>query len=155
MQSLNGSYQPSNTAGAFELDFCSIAILSENIVEIVINEGVEVSGAMVEQCFELLRATLRAPFCLLVDECNSHSYDFQAQTALGAIEDLLAVALVCDRAPMEMAACSLMRLPRPTHWPMAVFSNRDDAMALLKALQGDDEIPTGTVEKFPRVLGIG
>jgi hypothetical protein len=155
MQPLTRSLPPVNAPGTFELDFCSIAILSENTAEIVINEGVEVSGAMVEQCFQLLRALLRAPFCLLVNECNSHSYDFPAQTALGAIDDILAVALVCDKPPMEVAACCLMRLPRPTHWPMAVFSNRDDAMALLKALQGDDEIPTGTVEKFPRVLGIG
>ncbi len=143
--------------GARKLGFDVHPMLQDQGIEsvVVINEGVEVSGAMVEQCFELLRTTLRAPFCLLVDECNSHSYDFQAQTALGAIDDLLAVALVCERPPMEMAACCLMRLPRPTHWPMAVFSNRDDAMEMLEALQGVVGIRTPIVEKFPQDLRIG
>tara|TARA_R110000850_G_scaffold239023_1_gene363795 strand:- start:506 stop:775 length:270 start_codon:yes stop_codon:yes gene_type:complete len=89
---------------------------------------------MVEQCFSVLRQSLATPFCLLVNECNSHSYDFRAQTALGAIDELLGVALVSDKPQMDIAVCSMMRLPRPTHWPMAVFSNREDALSMLKAL---------------------
>jgi hypothetical protein len=88
----------------------------QNVAEIVVHEGVDLSGAMVEQCFGVLRTFLRTSFCLLVSECNSHSYDFAAQTALGAVDGLLAVALVSDKPLMDMAACSLMRLPRPTRW---------------------------------------
>lgn len=154
MQSLNSPYQTCNTTGAFELGFCSIVILSESTAEIVITEGVDVSGKMVAQCVNLLRATLIAPFCLLVNESNSHSYDFQAQTALGAIDDVLAVALVCDKPPTKMAACCLMQLPRPTDWPMAVFSDRDEAMAMLEEQQRGIETATGTVEQLPRALGV-
>lgn len=152
MQSVNSTYPSCKTPGAFELGFCTIAIVSENVAEIVVHEGVEVSGAMVEQCFSVLRTFLRTPFCLLVNECNSHSYDFAAQTALGAVDGLLAVALVSDKPLMDMAACSLMRLPRPTRWPMAVFSNREDALALLNALHRGNEERPRTVENFPRAL---
>lgn len=134
MQSLERLYPTCDEPGTFDLGFCSIVIHSESTAEVVINEGVEVSGPMVEQCFSLLRGALVAPFCLLVNECNSHSYDFQAQTTLGAVDDLLAVALVSDKPLTDVAACCLMRQPRPTHWPMAVLSNRDDALALLHSL---------------------
>ena len=142
------------TPGTIELDFCTIAIMSENVAEIVVHQGVEVSSAMVEQCFALVRKSLRAPFCLMVNERNSHSYDFGAQTALGAIDDLLAVALVSEKPLMDMAACCLMRQPRPTRWPMAVFSSREDALALLHALQRVEDAGAGRLEKLPRGLGI-
>ncbi|MCB1706455.1 MAG: hypothetical protein KDI17_16430 [Halioglobus sp.] len=128
-------YPLKNATHTRELDFCSITIISENTAEIIVHEGVEVSGPMVEQCVAVLRQALTGPFCLLVNECNSHSYDFRAQTALGAVDELLAVALVSDKPLMDVAVCSMMRLPRPTHWPMAVFSKREDALAMLLALQ--------------------
>ena len=133
MQSLSRSLQP--TPGIFELDFCTLVIVSENTAEILIHEGVEVSHAMVEQYIDVLRSTLSAPFCLLVNERNSHSYDFQAQTALGATDDLLALALVSYTPTADVAARSLAQLPRETNWPMAVFSNKEDALAWLRAMQ--------------------
>ncbi|MCB1690284.1 MAG: hypothetical protein KDI33_17430 [Halioglobus sp.] len=154
MQTLRSSDFPCDIPRSFDLGFCTIDIVSENIAEIVIKEGVEVTGAMVEQCLGVLRGVLEAPFCLLVNECNSHSYDFRAQTALGATDDLLAVALVSEKPLMDMAACCLMRQPRPTHWPMAVFSNREDALALLNALQGGRKEVSATVAKFPHGVGI-
>ena len=134
MQLPNRVHPLDNTSLTCELGFCRITIVSDNTAEIVVNEGVEVSGPMVEQCFSVLRQSLATPFCLLVNECNSHSCDFRAQTALGAIDELLGVALVSDKPQMDIAVCSMMRLPRPTHWPMAVFSNREDALSMLKAL---------------------
>ncbi len=154
MQTLRSSGSRCETPGLFDLGFCTVAIVSEGTAEIVIKEGVEVSGAMVEECFDLLRGALKVPFCLLVNECNSHSYDFRAQTALGATDDLLAVALVSDKPRMDMAACCLMRQPRPTHWPMAVFSNREDALALLNALPRSEQAQAATVKQFPHGPGI-
>ena len=79
------------------------------------------SGAMVEQFFGVLRTFLRTSFCLLVNECNLHSYDLAAQTVFGAVDGLLAVAVASDKPLMDMVARSLMRLPRPTRWPMVFF----------------------------------
>ncbi|CAA0106755.1 Uncharacterised protein [Halioglobus japonicus] len=134
MPSLERLYPNCDTPGTFDLGFCTVVIHSETTAEVIINEGVEVSGPMVEQCFSLLRGALVSPFCLLVNECNSHSYDFHAQTTLGEIDCLLAVALVSDKPLTDVAACCLMRQPRSTHWPMGVFSNREDALALLNSL---------------------
>ena len=71
-----------------------------NVAETIVHEGVEVSGAMVEQFFGVLRTFLRTSFCLLVNECNLHSYDLAAQTVFGAVDGLLAVA--SDKPLMDM-----------------------------------------------------
>tara|TARA_B110000503_G_scaffold55185_1_gene88571 strand:- start:21161 stop:21505 length:345 start_codon:yes stop_codon:yes gene_type:complete len=113
---------------------------------------VEVSGAMVEQFFGVLRTFLRTSFCLLVNECNLHSYDLAAQTVFGAVDGLLAVA--SDKPLMDMVARSLMRLPRPTCWPMAVFSNRDDALTLLNGLHRANEVRPRNMENYPRALSV-
>jgi hypothetical protein len=141
MQSLSISF---NTPAIFELDFCTLEIVSENTAEILINEGVEVSRKMVEHYIEVLRSTLSAPFCLLVNERNSHSYDFQAQTALGAVPDLLALAMVSYTPTTDVAARSLTQLPRETRWPMAVFPRREDALAWLRAMQPDVLVATAS-----------
>jgi hypothetical protein len=72
-----------------------------------------------------------------VNERNSHSYDFQAQTALGAVPDLLALAMVSYTLTTDVVARSLTQLPRETSWPMAVFPRREDALAWLRAMQPD------------------
>jgi hypothetical protein len=155
MQSIESLCPAGSRSSVFELGFCTIAVVSENTAEVVIHEGVEVSESMVDQCLDVLRASLQVPFCLLVNECHSHSYDFHAQMALGRIDEVLAVALVSDKPLMDMAACSLMRLPRPTRWPMAVFSSRDDALALLNAMQRDDKERPDSENEFSLKLGTG
>ncbi len=137
MQSHNSPLPPANTPGIFKLGFCTIVVISENTAELLFNEGVEVSSSMVEQTLGVLRSALSAPFCLLVNERSSHSYDFQAQTAAGAIPDLLALAMVSYSPQTDIATDSLTRLPRQTDWPMAVFPNREDALAWLIAMQQD------------------
>lgn len=65
-----------------ELSFAKIIILREDIAEVIVNEGVEMTVEMVDEYHNFLLSHLRAPFSLLVNKLNAYTYDFDAQEKL-------------------------------------------------------------------------
>lgn len=115
----------------YELRFGKIILLSSNVAEVIINDGVEMNEAMVNEYHEFLIAHLQAPFSLLVNKINSYSYDFAAQMNLATIEQIRAMAVVAYNRITEYTTESLIATPRKAEWNIKIFSSRETALQWL------------------------
>jgi len=114
-----------------ELSFGKIILLSNNIAEVIINDGVEMDEAMVNEYHEFLIAHLHAPFSLLINKINSYSYDFAAQLNLATIRQIKAMAVVSYNQMTKHATESLAAFPREVEWNIKIFSDRETALQWL------------------------
>ena len=118
-----------------ELPFAKIIILRDDIAEVMINDGVKMDIAMVEQYHDFLLSHLRTPFSILVNKINSYTYDFDAQEKLATLKEINAMAVVAYNPVTEITTEILASYPRNVKWNLRIFSNRDDALAWLLSKQ--------------------
>ena len=65
-----------------KFNFGSIIILHDNVAEVIINEGVELTLEMINEYHDFLLTNLSSPFFLLVNKIHSYTYSFEAQMHL-------------------------------------------------------------------------
>jgi hypothetical protein len=118
-----------------ELPFAKIIILRDDIAEVMINDGVIMDLAMVDQYHDFLLSHLRAPFSILVNKIHSYTYDFDAQEKLATLKEINAMAVVAYNPVTEITTEILASYPRNVKWNLRIFSNRDDALAWLLSEQ--------------------
>lgn len=114
-----------------ELSFLKIIKLADDLIEAVVNEGVEITLDMVEEYHAWIRANLKHPCYILVNRINSYTYTFDAQLQISTLPEIRAIALLAYSRPSQLAAESLIALPRVNPWNCQIFSDRDAAIAWL------------------------
>lgn len=122
---------------AHKLDFAQINIVRDDIAEVIINEGVEMTTLMVEQYHAFLLSHLKAPFSLLINKMNSYTYDFEAQKLLATLGEINAMAVVVYNHVSEVSTGSLAAFPRTTRWNIHIFYNKEEALDWLYQQQSD------------------
>jgi hypothetical protein len=120
---------------SYELPFAKIIILRDDIAEVMINDGVIMDVAMVEQYHDFLLSHLRAPFSLLVNKVNSYTYDFEAQEKLATLTEINAMAVIAYNRVTEITTQILASFPRDVNWNLRIFSDRDEALEWLLSEQ--------------------
>ena len=105
----------------YELPFCQLKLLRDDIVEVIINEGVEMDLDMVMEYHEFLLAHLKAPFSVLVNKLNSYTYTFDAQMKIGTLNNIKALAFVSYTNITDVSTKNLASLPRPKEWNFKMF----------------------------------
>jgi len=115
----------------YELPFAKIILLREDLAEVIINEGVEMDVAMVDQFHDFLLSHLSAPFFLLINKIHSYTYDFEAQLKLGTLKELNAIAVVAYTRMTKLTTETVASLPRDVKWNLKIFTNRDEALSWL------------------------
>ena len=119
----------------YELPFARIIVLRDDIAEVIINEGVEMDVAMVDQYHDFLLSHLRPPFSLLINKINSYTYDFDAQMQLATLKEINVMAVVAYKRVTALSTETLASYPRVVKWNLKIFSNRNDAMNWLVSQQ--------------------
>jgi len=120
----------------YELPFAKIIILSDSIAEVIINENVEMTLAMVEQYHEFLLSHLVSPFSLLINKINAYTYDFDAQVNLATLKEINAMAVVAYTRSTKISTQYLnSSVPRKRDWNLNICSNRDEALNWLRVEQ--------------------
>lgn len=108
-----------------QLSFATINVLSKSIVEVIINEGVEVSMEMLEECDDFFHQHLNSNFAMLVNKINNYSYSFEVKMTVASQEELSAIAVVVynneDRAFVE----ELTSMRAIDGWNLKIFSGLD------------------------------
>lgn len=112
-----------------ELSFLKIIILRADIAEVIVNEGVELNIEMINEYHEFLLSHLKSPFSLLINKINAYTYDFDAQRALGTLDELNVISVVVYNELSEMNINNLAtNVPRSVPWNMQMFATREDAL---------------------------
>ncbi len=115
-----------------ELGFGRIILLDEDIAEVIIDDGVEMDMAMVNEYHNFLVTHLKAPFSLLINKINSYTYSFAAQRKLATIPQIKTMAVVTYNPLAERTTRSLVRIPRDREWHIKLFNDRDLALQWLR-----------------------
>ena len=104
------------------LDFGYFSILPNNIVEVVVDNGITLSLEMVEQCHEFIATHVNEDFSFLINNINDYSIAFEAKLSLASHEHLKAIAFVYYNQGNQVAIESLIELRKVDNWNVATFS---------------------------------
>ncbi len=76
------------------LSFGYFTLLAENIVEVIIDEGIELSLEMIEECDVFFKAHIFGHFGMLINRVNEYTFSYEAKLSIGSYEGLKAIAFV-------------------------------------------------------------
>jgi hypothetical protein len=74
--------------------FGQIKLISSNITEVVINQGVEISLELVEEYDTVMKKHFNKPYAVLVNRLNNYSYAYEALLCIGSTQNLKAAAVI-------------------------------------------------------------
>lgn len=114
------------------LSFAEIIILRDDIAEVIVHEGIEMTLEMVHTYHNWLLNNLTAPFSILINKKFSYTYDFQAQLNLAILPQIHAMAVVSYSKTTESCTKVLVSVPREIEWNIQFFYNRADAFRWLE-----------------------
>ena len=104
------------------LSFGYFTLLAENIVEVTIDEGIELSLEMIEECDVFFKAHLFGSFGMLINRVNEYTYSYEAQLSIGSYEGLKAIAFVYN-SDKSKAMVEKLNLTRAyDKWNCCIFS---------------------------------
>ncbi|PKD40113.1 hypothetical protein U737_22900 [Methylomonas sp. LW13] len=115
----------------YRLSFCNAIKLDEDLAEFIVDEGVELNLALVDEYHAWIVAHLQRPYLLLVHKVNAYHYDFASQTAMGTLLGIKAAAFVVYTHISQLTTQVMLSMPRDADWVYRIFNNRDDALMWL------------------------
>lgn len=74
--------------------FGQIKLISSNVVEVIINQGVEISLELVEEYDAVMKKHINQPYAVLINRVNSYSYAYEAILCIGSSQHLKAAAVI-------------------------------------------------------------
>lgn len=118
----------------FILSFAEIIILKENLIEIIIDEGIEVSAGMVNEFHDFLLTYLEGPFRILINSKNSYSYTFRAQIQMANLKEIEAIGVSAETKSSMMSIETMIFLSKNNscNIDFEIFKTRIEALAWLQ-----------------------
>ncbi len=104
------------------LSFGYFTLLAENIVEVVIDDDIELSLEMVEECDQFFKAHIFGEFGMLINRVNDYSYSYEAQLSIGSYQGLKAIAFVYYSDECKSLFEELNVTRAYDHWNSQLFS---------------------------------
>lgn len=116
-----------------KLTFGTYIEIEANIVEVIINEGVELTKKMIQQAEEaLLEKYGSDSYALLVNRVNPYSHTVGSMQQVAKMKNLAAIAILVYSDSAKHAA-SIHELFQKN---IRVFENREESIAWLKTFLG-------------------
>jgi len=114
-----------------ELSFGKISVLQNNIAEVIVDEGVNVDIAMVDEIHNCLLAIFTNSFSLLINKSNSYSTQLDALIQFGTLAAIHKITVFAPNKMAKFSADFAADIPSSAVLNIQVFTNRDDALAWL------------------------
>ena len=118
-----------------QLAFAQINIIQDDIAEVIVNDGIEMTLEMVEQYHDFLQSHLVSPYSLLINKINQYTYDFDAQMKLATLEEINVMAVVAYNQTTNLTTQALAAMPRNKNWNLSIFPDREQALLWLRTQQ--------------------
>lgn len=103
-------------------------VLDEHLIEVVADQGVEVTSAHIQGMLEFATGVAREPRGLLANRKNDYSFSFSAMLFISRCDEFKAVAVVTHGRIMPYISQALL----PKNCSIAFFNNREEALAWLE-----------------------
>lgn len=108
--------------------------LSDDMAEVIVNEGVVIDMDMVKEYHKWIQDNLSDPCTLLVNKIYPYTYTFEAQKEIASLEKIKAMAVVVYNRISEVTTRDLVSFPREREWYIQIFNSRDEALLWLESL---------------------
>ena len=118
----------------YELPFAKIIILSDDIAEVMINDGIDMDIKMVNKYHDFLLSHLNNPFSLLINKVNSYAYTGDAQNKLATLKEINAMAIVSYNR-VTTSVTEGLALMHEEDWHLKIFNDRSVALKWLESEQ--------------------
>lgn len=117
------------------LSFARIILHREDIAEVVVDEGAELTVPMVAELHGFWLTNLEHPFSVIINRANSYGIETDAIPLLGSLEQLNAIAVVAREDTKRTTVEILSSYPREYPWNHQIFSTMKAAVAWVTAQQ--------------------
>ena len=113
------------------LSFCRLQIIDQNIVEIILDDGVEISGQMVDEFFAAIEGKMNSQISILLDKATQYSYTFDALIKLSESTKIRNIGVITYDALSRSSAIYMMERFNKSKKTVELFESREDALAWL------------------------
>ncbi|PIA79519.1 hypothetical protein BFR04_01355 [Gaetbulibacter sp. 4G1] len=117
------------------LSFGKIVILSKNLAEVIVDDGVLIDEVKVAEYHDFLLNSLESPFSLLINKKNAYSYTFSAQKNIASLKQIKAMAVVAHTTGGVMSTETLINVNGNYKLNIRVFYKREEAVTWLGSLE--------------------
>jgi len=104
------------------LSFAKINILNENIAEVIVEQGVEISLEMSEEYNDFLTEKFPENFAILVNKINQYDFSFEAKLNMASHENLMAIAVVTYDDEGKQSVENVAAMRQIDGWNLRVFN---------------------------------
>ncbi len=104
------------------LSFADFNILAENILEVVVDDGVEMTLEMIEECHQFVADNFVGDFGMLINRINNYTYTYEAQLSIASYEGLKAIAFVYYNLHSKNVTEKLHQTRQSDQWNYQLFS---------------------------------
>jgi len=114
-----------------KISFATISVLRNDLAEIMVDEGVDMDLAMVDEIHLSLLSIFTGSFSLLVNKTNSYSSQLDALIQFGALATIDKIAIFAPNKMARLSADFTASIPSSAKLNIQVFTCRDEALAWL------------------------
>jgi len=118
--------------GIHQISFAAVSVLSDDIAEITVDSGVDITLDMVKELHHLLLSLFSESFSLLINKSNSYSTQLDALIHFGTLPTIDKIAIFAPNKLAKMSADFSASIPSSAVLNIEVFTDRDDALAWLR-----------------------
>jgi len=104
------------------LSFAKVNILSENVAEVIVEQGVEISLEMSEEYNDFLTEKFPENFALLVNKVNQYDFSFEAKLNMASHENLIAIAVITYDNKGKQSVEKMASMREVDGWNLRVFN---------------------------------
>lgn len=105
-----------------KLSFATINLIQDNIIEVIVDAGVEISMEMAEEYEDFLAKLFDENFAVLVNKINQYDYTFEAKLTIASHEKLKAIAVISYDDEATKKVSEMSRLRELDGWNVKIFS---------------------------------
>lgn len=109
-----------------------IVCLADDIAEVIVSDGIEVSGEMVDETRQTLLEYFDCPCNVLINRVNSYHYSFEAQQRMADLDCVDSVAVLSQSSADEITARIVRLFPGKGRWKVSFFADRNSAVEWLE-----------------------
>ena len=107
------------------LSFADINLLNDDIVEVIIDAGVEFSLEMMDEYDQFLTKHFDHDFGVLVNRVHNYSYSYEVQLSIASHQNLKAIGVVNYSEQSKKSTEKIKKLRTVDGWNLKEFSGVD------------------------------
>ena len=104
------------------LSFAYFNKLSSNILEVVVDDDIEITLEMVEECHHFVGKHFSHEFGILINRVNNYTYAYEAKLSVASHEKLKAIAFVYYSQEGKKLTEKLTKTRTSDAWNCRIFS---------------------------------